>query len=586
MMSAEATEMKNISRLRSRLVVVLVASTVAMLVILVVLSFFVPRATSSEEQPSTKPNIIFILADDLGWNDVGFHGSNQIPTPNIDALAYSGIILNDYYATPLCTPSRSALFTGKHPIHTGMQHEVIYGFEPWGLGLEERLLPEYFKDLGYATHLVGKWHLGHFKKEYTPTFRGFDSHFGYWCGHTDYYDHNSEEAPAFWGHDLKSGMMTRRDLVGNYTTTLFSDEAVRLIDAHDESEPMLLVVSHSAPHAGNPAIPLQAPDDIVAKFKVENIPDARRQIYAAMVWLLDRSVGQIISALSRKGMLDNSIVIFSSDNGGAGANYNRNVASNWPLRGGKDTTWEGGVKVAGLIWSPLLKEANKVFNKICSIQDWLPTLLAAAGGKIVDGIDGKNIWPALNNSSRDTYDQILVQIDDLRNISAVRKGRYKLLSGTTWKGRYDVSIGSEGRKGEYDLRGIQTSEAASALKRTTRPLPNKFVIKNLRNLATVTCPPDDDRFICKPLEGEDCLFDLSQDPCEAINLARKYPHIVNHLKSLLATCNETAVQPRNQVGDPLSNPKFWRYEWTNWKDYKDPPHLKSHLVFPEKRLEA
>ncbi|CAG2103240.1 unnamed protein product, partial [Medioppia subpectinata] len=123
-----------------------------------------------------------------GWGDVGLHGSNQIQTPNIDLLASNGIILNNYYVSPLCSPSRSALMTGYHPIHTGFQHSVIHNAQPWGLPLKFKILPQYLRPLGYETHIVGKWHLGFFKKDYLPTNRGFDSHFGFWSGHTDYYD--------------------------------------------------------------------------------------------------------------------------------------------------------------------------------------------------------------------------------------------------------------------------------------------------------------------------------------------------------------------------------------------------------------
>lgn len=223
------------------------------------------------------PNIIFILADDLGFNDVSFHGSAQIPTPNIDALAYSGIILNRYYVTPICTPSRAALMTGKYPIHTGMQHGVIYGMEPRGLPLHEKLLPQYLNELGYKSHIVGKWHLGHFKQAYTPLYRGFLTHTGYWTGHQDYFDHTAMEHGT-WGLDMRRGLNVARDLHGKYTTDIITEEAVEIIRSHDITKPLHLYLAHVAVHSGNPYNPLPAPDEVVAE--MSHIEDYRRRRYA------------------------------------------------------------------------------------------------------------------------------------------------------------------------------------------------------------------------------------------------------------------------------------------------------------------
>ncbi|CAG5005739.1 unnamed protein product [Parnassius apollo] len=278
----------------------------------------------------TKPNIILIIADDLGWNDVGFHGSNQIPTPNIDALAWSGLVLQNYYVTPICTPSRSALMTGKYPIHTGMQHSVLYGNEPRGLPLSEKLLPQYLKELGYSTHLVGKWHLGSFKKDYLPLHRGFDTHLGFWTGRIDLYDHTSFEAGS-WGFDFRRGFQVAHDLFGAYATDVYTDEAVKLIRGHNSSDGLFLVVAHSAVHSGNPYEFLRAPDDLVANFS--HLPDRQRQKYAAMVTKLDESVGKVMETLQNEGMLENSIVLFTTDNGGAAAGFNNNAGSNYPLKG-------------------------------------------------------------------------------------------------------------------------------------------------------------------------------------------------------------------------------------------------------------
>eukprot|EP00057_Strongylocentrotus_purpuratus_P034012 XP_793612.3 PREDICTED: arylsulfatase B isoform X2 [Strongylocentrotus purpuratus] len=161
-----------------------------------ILTFFLLGCMLECVYTAQPPNVIFVVADDLGWNDVSFHGSSQIPTPHIDALAQEGVILTNYYVSPICTPTRSAIMTGKHPIHTGLQYSVIIADEPYGLGTNETIMPQYLRSLGYRTHMVGKWHLGFFKESLTPSHRGFESYYGYYGGMQDYFTHESTEVRA------------------------------------------------------------------------------------------------------------------------------------------------------------------------------------------------------------------------------------------------------------------------------------------------------------------------------------------------------------------------------------------------------
>lgn len=167
--------------------------------------------------------------------------------------------------------------TGKYPIHTGMQHAVLYGAEPRGLPLSEKLLPQYLKELGYSNHIVGKWHLGHYTRAYTPLMRGFDSHIGPWTGHHDYFDHIAEER-GMTGLDMRKGYNVAYDLHGKYTTDVIKDEAVKIIQKRNASQPLFLYVAHTAVHSSNSYSPLPAPDETVAKIK--NIEDYNRRKYA------------------------------------------------------------------------------------------------------------------------------------------------------------------------------------------------------------------------------------------------------------------------------------------------------------------
>nr|CAD7428982.1 unnamed protein product [Timema monikensis] len=567
------------------------------LAVLIVWSFGLNLVSSTNLK---KPNIVIILADDLGWNDVSFHGSNQIPTPNIDALAYNGIILNSHYVPALCTPSRSALMTGKYPTHTGMQHLVILAPEPWGLPLSEKLMPEFLKEAGYSTHAVGKWHLGFFRKEYTPTYRGFDSHYGYWNGYQDYYDHSMlATLVPYKGYDMRRDLDLDYSNQGHYSTDLFTEEAVRLIQTHDSRRPMFLYLSHLAPHAGNDDDPFQAPDEEVAKFP--HIDDPERRVYAAMVSRLDQSVGEVVAALRTKGMLDNSIIVFMSDNGAPTFGVHSNRGSNWPLRGMKESPWEGGVRGVAAVWSPLLSKTQRVSNQMMHMSDWLPTLYSAAGldtsrlGKI-DGID---MWKSLSEGTPSARTEIVHNIDEIEDYDTIRRGDWKYIRGSTQSGQVDGWYGESGidspsyntarvlssRTGttlagmitklqikEKDTSRRKTQENESSLSDSGKgpwQLLTSSTIRSLRQQAEVHCePPTNGSAHCNP-RLHPCLFNIREDPCETTNLASQRPAVLNSLQDTLERYRGTTVRPLNVPGEARANPALWNGTWVSWGDEKD-----------------
>nr|UNO37547.1 sulf4 [Psylliodes attenuatus] len=537
-----------------------------------------------------KPNIIVIMADDMGFNDVGFHGSDEIPTPNIDALAYNGVILNTHYTQSLCTPSRAAFLTGKYPIHTGMQHLVILETEPWGLPLNETLMPQLLKQNGYATHAVGKWHLGFYKKEYTPTFRGFDTHYGYWQGFHDYYTHMVKASFSDdTGYDFRRNLEVDYDAKGKYSTTLFTNEAVKLIREHDTEKPMFLYMTHLAPHAGNEVDPLQAPDEEIAKFA--HIKDPERRIYAAMVSMLDQSVGTVIAALREKQMLQNSVILFMSDNGAAPEGIHANHGSNYPFRGMKESAWEGGTRNLAAIWSPLIKKPQRVSNHLMHISDWLPTFYSIAGldnAQIPKNIDGQDMWESISEDKESPRTELVYNIDDTKRWGAIRQGDWKYSFGSTGKER-DTWFGNDGKKPEYiyDINQVLTSKTATAFaglityqqikdknskRRRRRELKiiDKNDIETLRMQATVTCGPFNfedqlEENKCNLLQSP-CLFNIREDPCERVNLASTRPNIVRNLEQLLLDYRKNIIPALNKPRDPNSNPVNWNNTWTNWRD--------------------
>ncbi len=373
-----------------------------------------------------RPNIVFILADDLGSFDVGWRGS-PIKTPHLDRLANAGARLNQFYVQPVCSPTRAALLTGRYPFRHGLQTGVVRPWAAYGLPLEERLLPQALKEAGYETAIVGKWHLGHFQPAYLPTNRGFDHQYGHYNGALDYYKHDRDG-----GFDWHKDDKVNRD--EGYSTELVGREAARLIKERDPQKPLFLYVPFNGVHG-----PFQAPQEYSEPYTQFS---GTRRIYAGMVTALDDAVGKIVTALEDAKQLENTLIIFSSDNGGPSPGT---ITSNGPLRAGKGTLYEGGVRVCAFATWPGQIKSSDVELPI-HITDWYPTLLRLAGAKLEQPlpVDGVDIWPTLTEekSVRDTF-----VLNTSPGGGAIRVGDWKLvLNGAGSDDDAAAVDGSAGKK--------------------------------------------------------------------------------------------------------------------------------------------
>ena len=355
-----------------------------------------------------RPHIVLLLADDVGWNDAGYHGS-EIETPHIDALAASGVRLEQFYVLPACTSTRAALLTGRHPMRYGLQASSVQPHARFGLSLEERTLADALREAGYFTALVGKWHLGHASPALLPRQRGFDHHYGHYNDQIGYFGH-TRNGGLDWH---RNGEPLREE---GYATHLVGAEAERLIRAHDPSTPLFLQVAFLAAHT-----PLEAPPEAVAHYA--HLPRPLRRTFAAMVSEMDTAIGGIVAALTERGMRRDTLVLFASDNGANEAFGGDNA----PLRGGKYRVYEGGVRVPALLSWPGTLEAGRRYAHPLHVVDLYPTLLGLAGGSLEQPlpVDGLDAWSAIGRDAPLSRDSFLLNTSPSQ--SALRAGDWKLL---------------------------------------------------------------------------------------------------------------------------------------------------------------
>ena len=371
-----------------------------------------------------RPNFIIILADDLGYGDLGYTGSTQIKTPHIDQLAESGVVFTNGYVTgPVCSPSRAGLLTGRHNCEFGFytnpdlppDQQLQIDREYSGLPVNEVTLADRLGQLGYINGLIGKWHLGRLP-QFHPLKRGFHEFWGYVNGGHDYYiTVPRSETKIRYRWPIECNYKQQGGLT--YLTDDKGNECVDFIKRHRE-EAFFLFASFNAPH-----IPLQAPEADKALYSF--VQDERRRTYCAMVHRLDVNVGRIVEELKKQNLYENTVIVFLSDNGGY---LNNNVSINAPFRGQKGTLFEGGVHVPFIISYPEEYKAGTVYEKPVSALDILPTFVAFAGGedREDENIHGVDLTPFIKGKNKQRPHESLMW--NIQGVSAIRMGDMKLVN--------------------------------------------------------------------------------------------------------------------------------------------------------------
>jgi arylsulfatase A-like enzyme len=396
-----------------------------------------PRVARAQD----RPNVLFILADDLGYGDLSCYGRPDYDTPVLDRLAGQGIKLTSAYAAaPVCTPTRCAFVTGRYPqrFEVGLQEPLTGSSPPVGLPASQPTIASRLRAVGYETALIGKWHLG-WRPEYRPNRHGFDEFFGSLSGALDYFTHIAPDAgedalPDLWEND-------RRVTADAYLTDLFSDRAAEFV-ARERSKPFYLSLHYTAPHS-----PWEGPADTAVDHTDHGVgpmtSGGSLGAYAAMMRSMDEGIGRVLAALRRARLERNTLVIFTSDNGGERYSFN------WPFSFQKLYLFEGGIRVPAIVRWPGVVPAGAVTEQAATTMDWTATILAAAGAQVgTTELDGENLLPVLARE-REAYDRALFW--RTRTRAAARIGRWKYVQEGSAEHLYDLGV-DLGEKTDLKLR--------------------------------------------------------------------------------------------------------------------------------------
>lgn len=385
----------------------------------------------SAAQAQNKPHILYVTVDDLGWKDVGYHGGT-VRTPHIDALAKDGFRLEKFYVQPFSGQTRAAAMTGRYPMRYGFQTLSIQPFSSFGVALDERLLPQALKSVGYRTALIGKWHLGHAKRDFWPSQRGYDHHYGSLMGEIDYFKKTARDGSTDW---YRGDKMVKEE---GYVTALLGKEAVNFIGKHDARMPLFMHLSFAAPQA-----PYQAPKEYLEHYA--SVQDPAQRAYYAMISAVDDQIGKVMAALDGRGMLQNTLVVFHPNCGGGlklkfptgDGDPRYDVSDNGHFKQGRGTFYDGAVRVGAVIyWRDKIAAGSTI--ELVHAVDLYPTLLKIAGvspqqKKPIDGVD---FWPMVSDNGNSARKEILVNVEDFRG--SVIIGQWKLVHHGSFPSRTEL----------------------------------------------------------------------------------------------------------------------------------------------------